>query len=122
MKNLLLASLLAVGSMAYAVTNDRDTRAIHNLTAPEPCDVPVDCSSLSPLERSVCILKGLGQLGCTIACGAACIGAYGMWYDDKRKLSPRGKLTASGIFLAALLVGTDSLGAGAKNLSSVISG
>ena len=117
MKKLLLASLL-VGSMAFASTAEHDTRSVGKLTVSEPCDIPVDCSSLSPLARRVCLLKGLGQ-GCLIAvCGFTCSEIYS--FLAGKKLTLKGKFSYTGAVLAALVVGTDAFRKSAKNISAAI--
>ena len=70
MKNILLASLLAIGSMAYADTIEHDTRALPDLgqDVPTSCGMPVECSKLSPLKRGICVLKGIGQFSFSAFC------------------------------------------------------
>ena len=122
MKKIILASLLAIGSIAYAGTTGHDTRALPSLglDASESCDMPVNCSSLSPLARSVCILKGIGQFGLTALCGAGCVGAYSVLTDKRRPLNIKSKMISTGIALGVLIIGADTLNKCVRNISTAI--
>ncbi len=121
MKKIIVASLLAVGSMAYAGTIEHDTRALPDLGADAPisCGMPVECSKLSPLKRGICILYSLGQVGCTFVCGAGCLFAHRA-LSNREQLDNKGKLLCAGLFIGALIGGADTLHKSVRNISTAM--
>ena len=115
MKKLIIGFLM-IGSLTYAGNTGLENAELGIADVPESCDIAPECSSLSPIGRGFCVLKGMFQ-GCLGgACGLACLSLYLHEKNNNHKL---GKNFAMFAF-ATLVVGTDSLYRSARNLSTAM--
>ena len=117
MKKVVLVSLLAVGSMAYAAPEEIVTRGpALTFETPAPCDMPVDCNSLSPLARGVCLLKGCGWGSLSAFSLAVCyIGGKALLRKDDNNATILRKASGGVVASAVLAVLAAEAGRCCKN-------